>query len=245
MRCAGIDARYLDWTLLTPAQEARWMARLWRPNAAIRDMVDVQRDLLGWDPATFDDRPRRSPSDIVIGAHVRGGDKCHESRNDKLSPLRFAKALLGHKVKTPETTIGCDETGRLPLDDRRAQAYFDAAAAEVNAILRPSTTSASMPDSETASWNGSKPTILVMSDDTEVLDAMRAHPASAPFALVHTVNSRNPKLKDGFNAKTFGAMKEADRVEVTRPMVRDMELLTRHAGGLTVRGPRLSLSDGR
>lgn len=204
-------------------------------------MVEEERDALGWDLPGWDDRPRSTPADVVIGAHVRMGDKCFETNALKAGPLRFAKQLLGTESEKAMDGEQCTPDGKLTINDSHAQAYFDAAIAEVNAILAEHAGKGvpEQPDYSTETWGESKPTLLVMSDESAVLDALREHNSSAPFRLLHTANAKVKELEHGFIGGGFFHVSMADRIKSTRPMVRDMELLSRHAGGLVVRGSTL------
>jgi hypothetical protein len=169
------------------------------------------------------------------------GDKCYELNALKAGPLRFAKALLGHESeKAMAGGKNCTSDGHLELDDAHAQAYFSAATAEVNAILAEHAGRGvpAEPDHDATQWAGERPTLIIMSDEVAVLDALRAHDGSKVFRLVHTANAKLSALEHGFSPQGFLSSSMADRVRSTRPMVRDMELLSRHAGGLVVRRPQ-------
>ena len=224
-------------------KHSHMLERVWKLSPQLEIMVEEERKALGWDLPGWDDRPREKPSDVVVGAHVRMGDKCAETNAMKAGPLRFAKALYGHKLNKSMHGENCSADGKLVLDDAHAQRYFDSATAIVNNVLAEHSGQGvpAEPNFDTASWGDSKPTLLVMSDETAVLKALRSHKGSQPFRLLHTVNSDVKGLQHGFQPGSFYKLSIEDRVKATQPMVRDMELISfkRGVGERTRRGLKI------
>ncbi|BGP39359.1 hypothetical protein JCM10449v2_003297 [Rhodotorula kratochvilovae] len=181
------------------AQLSRLAASAWRPNALVRDMADGLERRLALPVRRVEGA--KKAGDLLIGVHVRLGDKFLET--DRIGPVAFA----------PDAAAVASPSSAVPgLHRDLLTSYFAAAIDSVHSLLSlPSITrhlppsSSSAPErirsllSLTAHWASrdarEKPTLALMSDDDNAVEAFRAHPLAKRFRIVGTAEVPGPPLE--------------------------------------------------
>ncbi|BGP47458.1 hypothetical protein JCM10450v2_003310 [Rhodotorula kratochvilovae] len=181
------------------AQLSRLAASAWRPNALVRDMADGLERRLALPVRRVEGA--KKAGDLLIGVHVRLGDKFLET--DRIGPVAFA----------PDAAAVASPSSAVPgLHRDLLTSYFAAAIDSVHSLLSlPSImrhlppSSSSAPErirsllSLTAHWASrdarEKPTLALMSDDDNAVEAFRAHPLAKRFRIVGTAEVPGPPLE--------------------------------------------------
>ncbi|KAK4705155.1 hypothetical protein P7C70_g1044, partial [Phenoliferia sp. Uapishka_3] len=138
---------------------SRQVEKFWVLNEEVQEMVDALREELGWKGGE-EDR-------VVVGMHIRLGDKCSETGSVKYSPLRFAtpsqrSSLLGSSASQRANTCA-SQSASGGLDTYHADLFLTAAESASQVL-----------SSERWREGGlKKPLLAVMSDDKGALGKLR------------------------------------------------------------------------
>ncbi|GAA5819989.1 hypothetical protein JCM3770_006815 [Rhodotorula araucariae] len=184
-----------------PAEHERGFAHLsrmaksaWRPNNHVSEMVDALERRLAL-PVRQSHGAKR-PGDLLVGVHVRLGDKFLET--DRIGPIALASKV---------TAVNPPSANAPGLHDDLVTSYFAAAIDSIHSLLSlPSITSHLSPAhvsdrtqallSLSAAWSSSdtreKPTLALMSDDDDAVAAFRRHPLARRFRIVGTAEVPGP-----------------------------------------------------
>ncbi|GEM08223.1 hypothetical protein Rt10032_c05g2240 [Rhodotorula toruloides] len=171
----------------------------WAPNEEVRRMVgELEREL---GVSGKERREGKRPGDLLVGVHVRLGDKFLEA--DRIGPASLSDPSSAPPVPADYSTPG--------LTDELLTSYYAAAVDSINSLLSLPTSlpspfshvlrtnadriralfALSAPWSRLAAAEGegqedAKPTLALMSDDPNAVEAFRAHPMARRFRIVGT-----------------------------------------------------------
>ncbi|GAA5849454.1 hypothetical protein JCM3766R1_003288 [Sporobolomyces carnicolor] len=182
--------------------------RVWRLNGQVQAMVDaldVKLELPSRASAERETRDRRA-GDLVIGVHVRLGDKYLEK--DRIGPSQGQAGDSDPAVESTVSPYSASYTADPGLDVSTVLNYFAAAIKSVNHLLGLPSSVDSAPFASTATgqvdylmtlsdgWYArqgevdvevaEKPTMLLMSDDQGAVDKFKQHPLARRFRIVGT-----------------------------------------------------------
>ncbi|GAA5937134.1 uncharacterized protein JCM15063_002820, partial [Sporobolomyces koalae] len=176
--------------------------KVWKPNSDVLAMVQQSIDELGLARPESELKRLR---DLVIGVHVRLGDKYLEA--DRIGPSAVIDS------NDPSTSAGAVSpyssayTARPGLDDSMITNYFAAVIKSINSLLSLSSTSTAKTlesssarqaqleylDEISKEWQvidaGGKPTLVLMSDDDQAVYRFQRHPLADRFRVVGTSSS--------------------------------------------------------
>ncbi|KAM0789062.1 hypothetical protein ACM66B_003125 [Microbotryomycetes sp. NB124-2] len=163
--------------------------QLWQPNVEIRTMINELTTRLGLGPARHErsSRPREA-DDVVIGMHVRLGDKYLEQSS--IGPQAYDEAAAAANEGAPTLKPG--------LHDDAVELYLRAAVESVDAVLaklhpqRPR---------QGSTWQG-QPTLIVVSDDQNAFAAFKRHSLSQRFRIQTTPPPTRLEKRTGDDATT-------------------------------------------
>ncbi|KAL8290267.1 hypothetical protein RQP46_003206 [Phenoliferia psychrophenolica] len=201
--------------------QAEQVKKFWILSDEVQTMVDALEAELQWS----------SQDRIVVGMHIRLGDKCSETGSVKYSPLRFAtpaqRAALAAGGRG--ANVCKDQAASGGLDEEHAQVYIAAAEAAANAL---------------GAWNSSHlrpPLLAVMSDDAKALPKLvasggerieafdrvmlREAAAGVKDSLGGEGGADMAELESGFRANAFHTLSMETRVTSTRRFVRDLTVV--------------------
>ncbi|SCV70635.1 BQ2448_3397 [Microbotryum intermedium] len=172
-------------------------------------------------------------SPIVIGMHVRLGDKYREV--DKIGPQALKNAL-GRRSTLPQAT----PTKASELDDRAIKKYLTAATTLVERIRR----------SDVDVSFDERPVLLIASDSPTASTAFAKHKLGRAFNVIDIADlerseapapNESPQGKDpmliseiGFDESKFNMLPLEDRERVAQGFVRDITILDQVSHGLVM-----------
>ncbi|BGP61890.1 hypothetical protein NBRC10512v2_003210 [Rhodotorula toruloides] len=172
---------------------SRLVGQAWTPNEEVKAMVGELEKRLGVSGAENPGKGKR-PGDLLVGVHVRLGDKFLEA--DRIGPASLSPS--SSPPPPPESAPG--------LTDDLTTSYYAAAVGSINSLLSlPSSSPSKSPQTTadriralfalSAPWSRiaseedqgeSRPTLALMSDDPHAVEAFRKHPMGARFRVVGT-----------------------------------------------------------
>ncbi|GAA6018435.1 hypothetical protein JCM11491_006996 [Sporobolomyces phaffii] len=202
--------------------------RVWKPNARVRGMVEASERRLGLSPTSASElaaggrRKDRRLGELVVGVHVRLGDKYLET--DRIGPQAASSSPPPPSAGSQSSAASVSPysssyTAEPGLHESTITNYYAAAIKSINSILLVSSaapsfeapvgvvTTTSTRDEQlqhltqlTEQWHldaadeggSGKPTLVLMSDDADAIDKFRQHPLAAKFRLVNTADDCDP-----------------------------------------------------
>ncbi|GAA5935496.1 hypothetical protein JCM1841_003910 [Sporobolomyces salmonicolor] len=183
---------------------AKEAARVWRVNEEVEGSVKALEERLGFGrrAGRGTQGEGKEAGDLVVGVHVRLGDKYLEA--DRIGPQILASAspssLDSPLAPAPPSPYSHFYTAQPGLHDVHLTSYYAAAVQAVNDLLpSPSSGARSVPSEDStpeeqvghllaasSAWDG-RPTLVLMSDDPAAVEAFRRHPIAGRFRVVGTV----------------------------------------------------------
>ncbi|GAA5904689.1 uncharacterized protein JCM6883_003871 [Sporobolomyces salmoneus] len=180
--------------------------RIWRVNREVQDMVDELEQRLDLPPKMdSEEGEKKRVGDLVIGVHVRLGDKYLET--DRIGPAQAQSSSSSPDSSSSSTApspYSSSYTATPGLHDSMITNYFAAAIKSVNNLLddspvdiQPIATLSSSREEQieylmklSAGWEEEgKATMVLMSDDEGAVEKFRAHPLAERFRVVGTSES--------------------------------------------------------
>ncbi|KAI5475846.1 hypothetical protein MNV49_000769 [Pseudohyphozyma bogoriensis] len=216
--------------------QSAFARRFWVLNDETQKMVDALKAGLRWD--------KEDVERVVVGMHLRLGDKHLESANPKYNPLRFASP---HDVKAKCAKLGSCSQKDSPagLDANHAKTFITATQ---NAFAHLQST-----DDGPQEAANVKKVLAIMSDDQGALKKLkkagRGKKTGNFEALVVSEEAKKwdgaqgvgggeemAALDKGFNPFTFMELSLEARVALTRRFIRDLTLLAQNSDAFVFTG---------
>ncbi|KAK4046300.1 hypothetical protein OIV83_006174 [Microbotryomycetes sp. JL201] len=188
---------------------------LWRPSLEIRAMVNQVAAHLGLGRSHQDQNDRRNrpreADDLVIGMHVRLGDKYLEQSG--IGPQAYDEQAAANVEGAPSLKPG--------LHDETVELYLQAAIESVDSILaklHPERTR-KLSTAQSA-WRG-QPTLIVVSDDPRAYEAFRRQKLGKRFQIRNTpapfaLDKRNQGSSDTTETPIASASPEKTKAQKER-----------------------------
>ncbi|KAK4057773.1 hypothetical protein OIO90_000992 [Microbotryomycetes sp. JL221] len=198
---------------------------LWQPNGDINKMVSQTKAALG----LGNDRKTRQHGDttpvdeLVIGVHVRLGDKYLET--SRIGPQAYDKQAVAEP--SPTTKPG--------LHAELVELYLRAAVESVDSLLAGPNAYRSS-STKTEQWQG-RPTLIVMSDDPEAYKVFERHVIGQRFRVVATPPPPPPshanvyKRQPDTNSTAIAAPADFERAEALKKKEAKWRLIKRRKLG--------------
>ncbi|GAA6059795.1 hypothetical protein JCM10212_003690 [Sporobolomyces blumeae] len=223
------------------ADEAK---KVWRVNDEVRKSIEELEERLdlaqtGARVEDDDGAIPKSADNLVVGMHVRLGDKFLEA--DRIGPQAFANSDSAAPAGSPPSPYSATYAAPTGLQQGLITSYYAAAIDAVNHLLPPlsadaklaletefplAPTTASPPADQvrylldkSAHWHANegagttqRPTLVLMSDDSGAVDQFQAHPLSTRFRVVGTARS-TASSRDGQRMAKVVLKKDKKAVE--------------------------------